>query len=436
MYNLILEFSEDSDSGYLAQLNNEPTSLLLNPEEKIIAIQETIKANPHLLKYKNFDHQPKNLDQLPSQRSCTLCILSVPDWINDFYEYIHSLSSDFIAECLESLIRIRTVLYSSHYSTVLLQFSHQLAADNFYTILNGRDFAEPRNEFCYVVFISEVNYTKNVRVKEDFIELPLCPICLERVDVGISGVIGILRAGGVNLGQNRWMEAQKDCKVCSALKSETEQKCENCMCTTDIWICLICGNKGCGRYQAAHSKGHFSDTGHNFTIELSSQCVWDYLTDNYVHRLLHGGRETLILDLEFSQIAKENIERMINEYNHIISLQLEQQRAYYEQKITSILANTNQNLHEEYKEAKSENDYLKREISKIRANKKKKETKEGLLKTLINENLELEEMNKNLREYTSNPQEVWIFEDKKSKTTYFKLERLRNELQAIMSSLS
>lgn len=436
MYNLALEFPEDCNLEYISQLNSELSLTILNPEEKIVCSQDIIKAKPHLLKCTNLDTHPKNLDQLPSQRSHTLCILSVPNWIKDFNEYLHSLSSDFIAECLESLTNIRTILHSSYYSTVLIQFSTQMAADNFYTIFNGRDFDEPRNQFCYIVFVSKISYNLGNWVHKDFFELPLCPICLERVDVSISGVIGILRAGGINLAKERWTEAEENCKVCSSLKLETQPKCENCNCATDIWLCLICGNKGCGRYQAAHSKSHFSDTGHNFTIELSSQCVWDYLTDNYVHRLLYNNRETLVLDLEFSQIAKENIERMINEYNHIISLQLEQQRAYYEQKISSILIDKSENLHQEFKEVKLENDYLKREISKIRAFKKKKEAKESLLKKIIDENLEIEEMNKNLRDYVSNPQETWIFDDKKSKATYSKLERLRSELQSIMSSLS
>lgn len=35
-----------------------------------------------------------------------------------------------------------------------------------------------------------------------------------------------------------------------------------------------------------HSHAHFSDTGHCYTMELSSNRVWDYVGDNFVHRLV------------------------------------------------------------------------------------------------------------------------------------------------------
>ena len=216
---------------------------------------------------------------------------------------------------------------------------------------------------------------------------------------------------------------------------KTEEKCEICEETSELWICLICSKIGCGRYKAAHSEEHYRISGHVFTVELNSQCVWDYEVDNYVHRLLHSGRGLLVLDTEFNQLPKENAERMISEYNHLINSQLEQQRLMFEQKIENILANRNSLLHEQIKGAKAENDYLKRKFSKIRNQKKKIELKQNQLVILKEENAILDEVNKSLVEYSLEQSDLPLFEDKKSKNVYLKLQRLKTELGEIMNNL-
>lgn len=40
------------------------------------------------------------------------------------------------------------------------------------------------------------------------------------------------------------------------------------------------------RYVGGHSHAHFTETGHCYTMELSSNRVWDYVGDNFVHRLV------------------------------------------------------------------------------------------------------------------------------------------------------
>ena len=43
---------------------------------------------------------------------------------------------------------------------------------------------------------------------------------------------------------------------------------------------------GCGRYVGGHSHAHFLETGHSYTMELGQSRVWDYVGDNFVHRLV------------------------------------------------------------------------------------------------------------------------------------------------------
>lgn len=43
--------------------------------------------------------------------------------------------------------------------------------------------------------------------------------------------------------------------------------------TTDLWVCLVCGFIGCGRYHAQHSRRHYLETLHAYAIEVQTQQV-------------------------------------------------------------------------------------------------------------------------------------------------------------------
>lgn len=62
--------------------------------------------------------------------------------------------------------------------------------------------------------------------------------------------------------------------------------CETCHVGADLWVCLICGHVGCGRYRAGHAVAHHAASGHCFALEVETGRVWDYVGDGYVHRLV------------------------------------------------------------------------------------------------------------------------------------------------------
>ena len=37
-----------------------------------------------------------------------------------------------------------------------------------------------------------------------------------------------------------------------------------CQSSEDLWICLVCGYVGCGRYVGGHSHAHFLETEHRY----------------------------------------------------------------------------------------------------------------------------------------------------------------------------
>lgn len=58
-----------------------------------------------------------------------------------------------------------------------------------------------------------------------------------------------------------------------------QNECGVCGATENLWICLVCGNIGCGRYQEAHAYRHYKETFHLYALELETQRVWDYAGD-------------------------------------------------------------------------------------------------------------------------------------------------------------
>jgi BRCA1-associated protein len=58
-----------------------------------------------------------------------------------------------------------------------------------------------------------------------------------------------------------------------------------------LWACLVCGEVNCGRYAKQHALAHFKSTKHAYSLELSTERVWDYIGDAYVHRLICDGAQ-------------------------------------------------------------------------------------------------------------------------------------------------
>jgi BRCA1-associated protein len=130
--------------------------------------------------------------------------------------------------------------------------------------------------------------------------------------------------------------------------SSASNLCTVCDDPEDLWICLICGYVGCGRYKKGHAKDHWKETAHNFALELETQHVWDYAGDMWVHRLIRDKGDGKVVELPGRSshnghhdgddvVPRAKLENIGLEYTHLITSQLESQRAYYEEMLSKVV---------------------------------------------------------------------------------------------------
>lgn len=135
---------------------------------------------------------------------------------------------------------------------------------------------------CRIVWVSKVEWAHDGTAPPGHTELPICPVCLERMDESVDGVLTILCNHAFHAScLEKWGDST--CPVCRCVQSpETAEtsECESCGTGAPspdaLWICLICGHVGCGRYQGGHAALHYRESGHCYALQLGSHRVWDY----------------------------------------------------------------------------------------------------------------------------------------------------------------
>lgn len=347
----------------------------------------------------------------------TLCILAVPSWMmpSDLLGFV----GDEARENVSHFRLIRTERTNKY--MVLMRFRSSQKAKDWQRINNGRLFSAAEPENCHVVFIKSVEFInsqsedgegavksfpqnthdpftpaypggtvsraeKTLSSKPmappppNLLELPTCPVCLERMDE-TTGLLTILCQHVFHCAcLEKWRFTGSGCPVCrytqnpshtfpyprptsggtAADGEEAEPICSVCATNVNVnlWVCLICGNIGCGRYDSAHAYAHYEATSHCYAMDISTQRVWDYAGDGYVHRLIqskpdftapqkHGAsglrdsdnadrmrHENEAYRAEGDDVVpREKMESMANEYTYLLTSQLEGQRRYFEEQV-------------------------------------------------------------------------------------------------------
>ncbi len=63
------------------------------------------------------------------------------------------------------------------------------------------------------------------------------------------------------------------CRFCMFSSAATTSRCSTCGSGSNLWICLICGHVGCGRYKSGHAHNHWQASQHCYALELETQRV-------------------------------------------------------------------------------------------------------------------------------------------------------------------
>jgi len=120
-------------------------------------------------------------------------------------------------------------------------------------------------------------------------ELPRCVFCLNTLDCFDTPTWRRIVPAPLFKGSLSWPSKHpqsSECATCIRLDvNKDKAKCASCGDDRSVWICIVCGHIGCGRYSNEHAKNHFQVTGHSLSIELATRRIWDYANDTYVHRL-------------------------------------------------------------------------------------------------------------------------------------------------------
>ncbi|KAM0243674.1 hypothetical protein ACHAPO_000528 [Fusarium lateritium] len=326
--------------------------------------------------------QENGTEDLKNNDCTTLCIPAVPAYMSpgDLMGFVGEKWRGDISHC-------RMVMTSRmNRYLVLLKFRDNTRAKQWRREFDGKVFNTMEPQICHVVFVKSITFETPTRRKSNaalsplpssagmssslrpfppptpnLVELPTCPVCLERMDE-TNGLMTIPCSHVFHCTclQN-WKGA--GCPVCRFTNTSPDANpdpsnphtqpfgsgasnlCTICSCTDDLWICLICGYVGCGRYKGGHAKDHWKETAHCFSLELETQHVWDYAGDMWVHRLIRAKGDGKVVELpsrsrsighleEEDVVPRAKLESIGLEYTHLVTSQLESQRAYYEELIS------------------------------------------------------------------------------------------------------
>ncbi|KAG1681854.1 BRCA1-associated protein [Nymphon striatum] len=223
------------------------------------------------------------------ERSEMICIIAVPASMtsHDLLQFTAPVSPD-----IENMRIVRDTTPNQY--MVLIKFRSQESADLFYKNYDGVPFNSIEPETCHLVYVAKVETTKDTDTGSlplsGHTELPTCPVCLERMDESVDGILTILCNHSFHGScLSKWGDTSCPvCRYCQTPEAVPDNKCFECHSQESLWICLICGYVGCGRYVEGHAFTHFQGTQHTYSMQLNNNRVWDYAGDNYVHRLVQN----------------------------------------------------------------------------------------------------------------------------------------------------
>ncbi|KAF5373345.1 hypothetical protein D9615_007463 [Tricholomella constricta] len=271
-----------------------------------------------------------------------LGVLAVPSWMtpSDFLT--------FVAPAAEGMAHLRLIRDSQpNRSIAVIRFLNPADAAEFVEAYNGKPFNSMEPEICNVVHVLSVVIDTEDSASQTISRFhssqsSICPVCRYSQTLRSSHPTSSSTRSTIPI-------------PFANPSTPTLSSCSTCSSTTNLWICLICGNIGCGRYGRAHAQQHYENTTHLYALELETQRVWDYAGDGYVHRLIQNKADGKLVELpsaasstgipprdgalgpsQADALSAEKIEAIGIEYSYLLTSQLDSQRSYYEEQTTEL----------------------------------------------------------------------------------------------------
>lgn len=292
--------------------------------------------------------------------SMVAAVLAVPSYMTsaDFVGYL----GEAVQKEMSHLRMIRTEEANRY--MVLIKFRRPEHAVHFVKHFNGRPFNSVDPETAHCVLVSDIILKGQSSTAEDFpslldqdhgnvqrssttkkplapmtaslTELPTCVVCLERMDSAVTGLLTILCEHTFHCDCiSKWVDKQSTCPVCrfsiaKDMMQNPAKVCSACPSDKSLWMCLICGNCACGRYESQHAIAHFNRSRHSFAMDLDSGRIWDYSSDSYVHRLVQDKLDAKPDKAKLSSWDTTDGSAQGEEFEELLMTQLESQRMFYE----------------------------------------------------------------------------------------------------------
>lgn len=405
---------------------------------------EVTKGILHVYK----DNQMVSLkEELP--RSELICMLGVSAayTIHDLLRFTAPVGAG-----VESMRIIRDSTPNQY--MVLIKFKTQEMADEFYSAFNNTHFNSIESDVCHLVYVAKIEAMKSSEGAglpiPGLTELPNCPVCLERMDESVEGILTILcnHAFHVSCLAQWGYTSCPVCRYCQTPEQIADNRCLECNSQESLWICLICGHVGCGRYVGRHAYRHFQETQHTYAMQLGNNKVWDYAGDNYVHRLVQNKADGKIVEVDErgNAIQDEKLDALTLEYTYLLTSQLESQRLYFEERIARVEKETLEQVtagETRHKQMVDEHHRMEETLEQVTRQKIQTEKKcsqyHGQLTKVMRDLQEERAMNKSLLENQSVwQQQITELEKKVKEMNEQKdkeLEELREQLRDMMFHL-
>lgn len=437
----------DESRGVLPKSSREQTPMDETPPPPPLSVQEFpgeiafFSGNPFVEVTKGILHLYKRNERADrtDDLSRTICLIAVPSSLN-----CHDILN-FIAPCHSVIQHVRILRDGSpNQFMVLLEFRCVEAAVEFYQTFNGAPYnsLEP-DSLCHAVWVSGVEFGDDGLAPQGHTELPTCPVCLERMDESVDGVLTILCNHAFHAGcLIKWGDST--CPVCRCIQTpelvETSV-CMECEGTEALWICLICGHVGCGRYQGGHAASHYRSTNHTYALQLGTNRVWDYAGDNFVHRLLQSKSDGKLVATQSppGNDGEEKIDSMQLEFTYLLTSQLDAQREYYEDKLIrleSSISGEKQKLVQEAEQIKKKNATLEGKLQALGKEKTTLEKKVNQLSakmtTIMKELSEEQQFGKTLQANQSGWQSKFAALEKKCTEKEQEVTELKEQVRDLM----